>query len=168
MDFSLSNLHSIAIGSGFSTTDHLLRLESLVKRGFNSSSNYYGIFLDLTKAYDLTWINGLLYHALKYLAQFFSGLKTLFLIVIYVFAYLLLFPSGGSPTRRIKSSHEQPIGGCQCQSIKAWLSFDQGNKRKSLSVFLLNDHCQFQLFKLLKTWNFLASISTANLTGNVI
>lgn len=61
------------------------------------------------------------YHALKYLAQFFSGLKTLFLIVIYVFAYLLLFPSGGSPTRRIKSSHEQPIGGCQCQSIKAWL-----------------------------------------------
>lgn len=61
VDFSLSNLHSIAIGSGFSTTDHLLRLESLVKRGFNSSSNSYGIFLDLTKAYDLTWINGLLF-----------------------------------------------------------------------------------------------------------
>ena len=170
MDFSLSNLHSIAIGSGFSTTDHLLRLESLVKRGFNSSSNYYGIFLDLTKAYDLTWINGLLFKlsCLKISGSILLWFKNFILNRNLCVRLSSSVPFWGDFTRRIKSSHEQPIGGCQCQSIKAWLSFDQGNKRKSLSFFLPNDHCQFQLFKLLKAWNFLASISTANLTGNVI
>ena len=45
----------------FSTNDHLIRLESQVRKGFNSGEKTYGVFLDLTKAYDLAWIEALLF-----------------------------------------------------------------------------------------------------------
>lgn len=44
-----------------STSDHLIRLETAVKKGFNNSESTFGIFLDLTKAYDLTWVEALLF-----------------------------------------------------------------------------------------------------------
>ena len=62
---------------GYSTTDHILRLESFVKKAFNSSSNAYAVLLDLTKAYDVTWITALLFKLarLKVTGPFLHWLK---------------------------------------------------------------------------------------------
>jgi hypothetical protein len=62
---------------GYSTTDHILRLESFVKKSFNSSSNACTVFLDLTKAYDVTWVSALLFKLtrLKVTGPFLHWLK---------------------------------------------------------------------------------------------
>ena len=46
--------------SGRSTTDNLVHLEQRIKSGFNSKRNTYAVFLDISKAYDVVWIPGLL------------------------------------------------------------------------------------------------------------
>ena len=46
---------------GRSTVDNLVSLEQEIRISFNQSKNVYAIFLDITKAYDLLWIPGLLH-----------------------------------------------------------------------------------------------------------
>jgi hypothetical protein len=50
---------------GCTTTDNLVRIESAIKAGFNSSHPTTAVFLDISKAYDNTWIEGLLYKLTK-------------------------------------------------------------------------------------------------------
>jgi hypothetical protein len=50
---------------GFSTFDHIVRLESHIKESFNKSQNTYAVFLDISKAYDSVWIPALLYKLSK-------------------------------------------------------------------------------------------------------
>ena len=53
-----------ALQSGFrksrSTTDHLIRLETFIRRSFVKGEHCIGIFFDLEKAYDMTWRYGIL------------------------------------------------------------------------------------------------------------
>ncbi len=67
---------------GCTTTDNLIRIESAIKSGFNSSHPTTAIFLDISKAYDNTWIEGLLFkltkanvkgRTLKWLQNFLTG-----------------------------------------------------------------------------------------------
>lgn len=46
---------------GLSTVDHIVALECIIKKGFDDSTNTYAIFLDLSKAFDSTWLSGLLF-----------------------------------------------------------------------------------------------------------
>ena len=46
---------------GCTTMDNVIRLETSVKIAFNSNRVTTAVFLDLSKAYDITWTNGLLY-----------------------------------------------------------------------------------------------------------
>lgn len=48
---------------GRGTMDNIIRLEHYIRRGFNKLNpvNTYAIFLDISKAFDTTWIQGLLY-----------------------------------------------------------------------------------------------------------
>lgn len=50
---------------GFSTFDHIVRLESHIKESFNKGQNTYAVFLDISKAYDSVWIPALLYKLSK-------------------------------------------------------------------------------------------------------
>jgi hypothetical protein len=50
---------------GFSTFDHVVRLESHIKESFNKGQNTYAVFLDISKAYDSVWIPALLYKSSK-------------------------------------------------------------------------------------------------------
>ena len=47
------------------TVDHIVNLESAVKLAANSKQTVVAVFLDLAKAYDNTWINGLIYKLAK-------------------------------------------------------------------------------------------------------
>ncbi|KZS10385.1 Uncharacterized protein APZ42_025160 [Daphnia magna] len=51
--------------NGCTTTDNLLRLETAINEGFNMNRTTTAVFLDLAKAYDNTWITGLLYKLTK-------------------------------------------------------------------------------------------------------
>ena len=46
---------------GCTTMDNVIRLETAVKIAFNNNRVTTAVFLDLSKAYDITWTNGLLY-----------------------------------------------------------------------------------------------------------
>ncbi len=50
---------------GFSTIDHIVRLESHIKEGFNTNKSTFAVFLDIAKAYDSVWIPALLYKLSK-------------------------------------------------------------------------------------------------------
>ena len=45
---------------GCTTTDNLIRIESSIKSGFNTNYPTTAIFLDIAKAYDNAWIEGIL------------------------------------------------------------------------------------------------------------
>lgn len=45
--------HQAGFRAGYSTTDHIIRLESAAKRALNESRMTAAVFLDLTKAYDM-------------------------------------------------------------------------------------------------------------------
>lgn len=53
------------IRKGYQTLDHILHLELAIKSAFNSNEILTAIFLDLTKTYDYTWIDGLLFKIAK-------------------------------------------------------------------------------------------------------
>ncbi len=61
-------LHSPAqagFRKGRSTTDHIVQLEVDIKRGFSAKKSTVAVFLDINKAYDSVWIEGLLYKLSK-------------------------------------------------------------------------------------------------------
>lgn len=43
--------------------DNIIGLEHYIREGFNKLNllNTYAVFLDVTKAFDITWIQGILY-----------------------------------------------------------------------------------------------------------
>ena len=45
---------------GYSTTDHLVYLESKIKQCFENNKHALAVFFDLEKAYDVTWRHGIL------------------------------------------------------------------------------------------------------------
>jgi hypothetical protein len=45
---------------GCTTTENLIRIESSIKSGFNTNCPKTAIFLDIAKAYDNAWIEGIL------------------------------------------------------------------------------------------------------------
>ena len=47
------------------TIDNLVHLEHTIRSGFEQKKVTYAVFLDLSKAYDVTWITGLLYKLAK-------------------------------------------------------------------------------------------------------
>ena len=55
-------LSSIQCGgrSNRSTTDHLVRLESVIRRAFVHGEHFISVFFDMEKAYDMTWRCGIL------------------------------------------------------------------------------------------------------------
>lgn len=58
--------HQTGFRRGCTTTDNLIRLEEAISNGFNTSHSTTAVFLDLAKAYDDTWLTGLLYKATKF------------------------------------------------------------------------------------------------------
>jgi hypothetical protein len=50
---------------GCSTTDHIVQLETDVKLAFSKKRSLVAVFLDISKAYDSVWIQGLLYKTAK-------------------------------------------------------------------------------------------------------
>jgi hypothetical protein len=48
---------------GRSTMDKIISLDHYIRQGFNQpkSLNTYAVFLDISKAFDSTWIQGLLF-----------------------------------------------------------------------------------------------------------
>lgn len=74
--------HQAAFRSNFSTIDHIIRLESTARLAMNEGKITAAVFFDLTKAYNVTWINGILYKMeeikfnsclLKWLKNFLTG-----------------------------------------------------------------------------------------------
>jgi hypothetical protein len=57
--------HQTGFRRGCTTSDNLIQLEAAIKSGFNQNHTTTAIFLDLAKAYDDTWITGLLYKIAK-------------------------------------------------------------------------------------------------------
>jgi len=57
--------HQAGFRKGYSTIDHIIRLETAAKSALNSGNICSAVFLDLTKAYDETWITGLLFKLTK-------------------------------------------------------------------------------------------------------
>jgi hypothetical protein len=55
--------HQTGFRRGYTTTDNLIRLEEAVSNGFFFLT---AVFLDLAKAYDDTWLTGLLYKITKF------------------------------------------------------------------------------------------------------
>ena len=45
---------------GWSTTDYLIQLESVIRKGFVNSEYLIAIFMNFEKAYDLTWKHGIM------------------------------------------------------------------------------------------------------------
>lgn len=52
--------HQAGFRAGYSTADHIIRLETAAKIALNTGKMTAAVFLDLTKAYDVAWINGIL------------------------------------------------------------------------------------------------------------
>jgi ribonuclease HI/exonuclease III len=50
---------------GCSTTDHIVQLETDIKLGFSRKQSTVAVFLDISKAYDSVWTQGLLYKTAK-------------------------------------------------------------------------------------------------------
>ena len=50
---------------GCSTTDHIVQLETDVKLAFSKKRSLVAVFLDISKAYDSVWIQGLLLKTIK-------------------------------------------------------------------------------------------------------
>jgi hypothetical protein len=46
---------------GCSTNDHITQLESHIKQDFSKKSSTVAVFLDISKAYDSVWTQGLIY-----------------------------------------------------------------------------------------------------------
>ena len=44
---------------GRSTIDHLVRLESNIRKAFTYKEHYVSIIFDMEKAYDMTWVGGI-------------------------------------------------------------------------------------------------------------
>jgi hypothetical protein len=57
--------HQTGFRRGCTTSENLIQLEAAIKSGFNQNHTTSAIFLDLAKAYDDTWITGLLYKITK-------------------------------------------------------------------------------------------------------
>ena len=55
----LTNLQS-GLRKSRSTTDHLIRLETFIRRSFVKGEHCVGVFFDLEKAYDMTWKYGIM------------------------------------------------------------------------------------------------------------
>ena len=62
--FLESNNHISRFQSGFRsdciTTDNLVRLETFIRDAFTKKGHVVAVFVDLEKAYDTTWIYGIL------------------------------------------------------------------------------------------------------------
>jgi hypothetical protein len=58
--------HQTGFRRGCTTTDNLIQLEEAISNGFNTSHSTTAVFLDLAKAYDDTWLTGLLYKVTKF------------------------------------------------------------------------------------------------------
>ncbi len=50
---------------GRSTTDHIVQLELDIKHGFSEKKSTVAVFLDIDKAFDTVWTQGLLYKLSK-------------------------------------------------------------------------------------------------------
>ncbi|KZS06599.1 Uncharacterized protein APZ42_029899, partial [Daphnia magna] len=57
----LINIAQAGFRRGCSTTDHIAQLDSYIKTGFNQKKCTVATFLDISKAYDSMWIQGLMY-----------------------------------------------------------------------------------------------------------
>ena len=57
----IHNTAQAGFRKGRSTTDHLVQLEADIKRGFAAKRSTVAVFLDINKAYNSVWIEGLLY-----------------------------------------------------------------------------------------------------------
>lgn len=64
--------------------DHVVQLEVDVKTSFTKKKTTVAVFLDISKAYDCVWIQGLLYklasvkvsgHMLRWIREFLNGRK---------------------------------------------------------------------------------------------
>ena len=108
--------------SGYTTMDHVVRLESTAVTAMNRGKITSAVFLDLKKAYDVTWITGLLLKAsrlglkgkiLRWLKNFLSGRKAQVRIGISTSGFRILvkgLPQGGvlSPTLFIIYMYDFP------------------------------------------------------------
>jgi hypothetical protein len=57
----LINREQAGFRRGCSTTDHITQLESHIKQDFSKKRSTVAVFLDISKAYDSVWTQGLLY-----------------------------------------------------------------------------------------------------------
>lgn len=55
------NSAQVGFRRGCSTTDHIAHLDSDIKTSFNKKGSTVATFLDITKAFDTVWIQGLLF-----------------------------------------------------------------------------------------------------------
>jgi hypothetical protein len=59
------NKEQAGLRRGRSTTDHIVQLETDVKLSFSKKRSTVAVFLDISKAYDSVWSQGLVYKAAK-------------------------------------------------------------------------------------------------------
>ena len=78
----LINREQAGFRRGCSTTDHITQLESHIKQDFSKKRSTVAVFLDISKAYDSVWTQGLLYKSsrlgisgpiLAWLQEFLTG-----------------------------------------------------------------------------------------------
>jgi hypothetical protein len=78
----LINKQQAGFRRGCSTTDHIIQLESQIKQDFSKKRSTVAVFLDISKAYDSLWTQGLIYKAsrlgisgpiLAWLQEFLTG-----------------------------------------------------------------------------------------------
>lgn len=65
--FNLLTASQSGFRKGRNTLDNIIGLELFIREGFNKRAplNTYAIFLDISKAFDITWIQGILYKLSK-------------------------------------------------------------------------------------------------------
>jgi hypothetical protein len=78
----LINVEQAGFRKGCSTTDHIAQLDTDIKTSFNENHSTVAVFLDISKAYDTVWVQGLIYkmatigitgHILGWIEQFLTG-----------------------------------------------------------------------------------------------
>ncbi|KZR98518.1 putative Pol protein, partial [Daphnia magna] len=76
------NIDQAGFRRGCSTMDHIIRLESAIKSSFSKKCSTVAVYLDISKAYDSVWTQGLLYkmaelgitgHILTWTKNFLTG-----------------------------------------------------------------------------------------------
>ena len=65
-DNNLINEEQSGFRKNRSTQDHIFKLTQSIKQGFNNNKTTTGIFLDVEKAFDKIWLNGLRVKLLKF------------------------------------------------------------------------------------------------------